>query len=509
MSAVERTVSLGAPRLEIHDVAAIAAGAHVDLAPAARSRLQRSYEFLQGIVARRVQVYGLTTGCGPLAASEIDVAQRTSFQCNLVRSHACTLGDPHSAEFVRAAMAVRAHVLAQGSSGVDPTCVDVLIAMLNHRVHPIVRRIGGVGASGDLVELAQIALAVLGEGEVDVGGHHVAASTALRDAGVTPVIPRFREGLALMNGTSFHTGSAAILWSRARQLLHAAEASAALAFDALRGHVEALDAALHAARGFGGQVEVASRLRRRLAGSSLVRSTEPVAGAQDAYTLRCAPQVLGAAADILASTAHPITTELNAINDNPLFLTDEDRVVHGGNFHGQPVALTLDQLKLAVVEIGVIAERRLARLLDAQLNSGLPPFLVRDTAGLRSGFMGLQYGATTMAAENLILAAPASVHSLPTNANNQDVVSMAMLAARQLEQVLANVERIVAIELLAAAQALELRGASGAGAGTRSIYDRIRQLSPGLDEDRPLSTDVEALRAEIRCGGFDAGIEEG
>lgn len=502
MSIVERTVTLGAP-LEIADVDAIARGARVELAAAARLRLQRSYEFLQAMVQRQVPVYGLTTGCGPLAASGIDSEQRSRFQINLVRSHACTLGTPHTAELVRAAMAIRAQVLAQGSSGVEPACVDILIAMLNHRVHPIVCRIGGVGASGDLVELAQIALAVLGEGEVDVDGHRVAASTALHDAGVAPLVPRFREGLALMNGTSFHAGSAAVLWSRAQHLLRAAEAAAAVAFDALRGHVEALDAALHAARGFTGQTQLAARLRQRLAGSALVRRREPVAGAQDAYTLRCTPQVLGAVADVLASTAGPITTEINAINDNPLFLADEDRVVHGGNFHGQPVALALDQIKMAVVEVGVIAERRLARLLDAQLNGGLPPFLVRDTAGLHSGFMGLQYGATTMAAENLVLAAPASVHSLPTNANNQDVVSMAMLAARQLEQILGNVERIVAIELLCGAQALELRGLDDAAPATRRIHAQVRRQAAGLDEDRPLSREVEALRAQIADGAFD------
>jgi len=502
MPAPERIVSIGAARLSIDDIDAIARGARVELAGSATDRLQRSYEFMRSVVERNLPVYGLTTGCGPLAGNRIDPQQRQHFQRNLIRSHAVTLGEPHPPAFVRAAMAVRAHVFAHGYSGVDPACVTTLLGMLNHDLHPIVRGIGGVGASGDLIELAQIALAVIGEGLVQVGDKLLPAKAALRRAGLSELAPQFREGLALINGTSFHTGSAAVLWKRAQRILAAAQVAAAMAFDALHGHIEALDPALHAARGFTAQQTSAAQLRGLLKGSQLTRQREPVAGVQDAYTLRCIPQVHGAVADNLDRVATVIDTELNAISDNPLFLADEDRVVHGGNFHGQPLSMALDQLKLAVVELGVIGERRLARLLDSTLNGGLPGFLVPDGAGASSGFMGLQYCATTMAAENIILAAPASVTSIPTNANNQDVVSMAMLAVRHATRVLDNVERMVAIELLCAAQALELRGAERAATGTGAALRLLRQHAAFLKEDRPLADDVEQIRQLIENGSL-------
>jgi histidine ammonia-lyase len=266
-----------------------------------------------------------------------------------------------------------------------------------------------------------------------------------------------------------------------------------MVFEALAGNLEAYDPALQQTRPHPGQRQVAERIAQLVTGSALVRNPETSAGMQDAYTLRCIPQVLGTVLDTLQAAGTVIETELNSVTDNPLFLVEERRVVHGGNFHGQPVAVALDQLKLGIVELGVMSERRIARLLDATLNRGLPPFLIRDGAGLRSGFMGLQYCASSMAADNAVLAAPASVRSVPTNANNQDVVSMGMVAARQARQVLDNVQRTVAIELLCAAQALDLRGAAHAGAGTRAAHALIRAHAAPLIEDRPLADDVEAV----------------
>lgn len=503
-------VSIGAARLTIAEVDAVArAVVAVQLEGEARSRLLRSYEFVQRLAETSTPVYGLTTGCGPLATQPIAPERREEFQRNLVRSHACTLGAPHPVSFVRAALAVRAQVLAQGYSGVAPATVELLLALLNDGIHPIVREVGGVGASGDLVELAQVALAVIGEGQVEFHGKSMRADAAMAEAGLSPLTPRYREGLALMNGTSFHTGAAAVLMSRARRIMAAAEVAAAMVFEALRGNLEALAPEFQLTRPHRGQRAVAERVAAIVRHSALTGSTESAAGRQDGYSLRCIAQVLGAVVDALESAAAVIETELNSVSDNPLFLVDDGRVVHGGNFHGQPVAMALDQMKLAMVELGVMSERRLARLLDATLNAGLPPFLIRDGAGLRSGFMGVQYCASSMAADNAVLAAPASVRSVPTNANNQDVVSMAMVAARQCARVIDNVERMVAIELLGAAQALDLRGAEGAGTGTRAAHALIRAQAPPLIEDRPLDADVEAVCRVIDSGSLAGAIEPG
>lgn len=501
-------VTLGAPRLSVRDIDALARpGGRACLDAAARTRLARAHAFVQALAARQTPVYGLTTGCGPLASQAIPPERREEFQRNLIRSHAVTLGEPHPTAFVRAALAVRAHVFAHGCSGVDPAAVDVLLAMLNAAVHPVVREVGSVGASGDLVELAQLALAVIGEGTVEFRGTSMPAASALHAAGVEPLVPRHREGLALINGTSFHTGAAAVLFARADRLLAAAQIAAAMGLEALRGNLEAFAPALQAARPHPEQAHVAERVSRVVGGSALVRDGEVSAGTQDAYTLRCIPQVLGAVVGVVGAAQEVVERELNAVTDNPLFLVDEERVVHGGNFHGQPVAMALDQLKMAIVELGVMSERRLARLLDAKLSGGLPAFLIRNGAGLHSGFMGLQYCASSMAADNAVLAAPASVHSVPTNANNQDIVSMGMVAARQARRVLDNVEHMVAIELLCAAQALDLRGAVHAGTGTRAAHALIRTHAAALVDDRPLRDDVEAVCRLIDDGRLVAAVD--
>lgn len=465
-------------------------------------RLERSYRFVEQLAADGTPVYGLTTGCGPLAASTISARDRQDFQRNLIRSHAVTLGDPHPVLFVRAAMGTRAHVLGKGCSGVDPNAVHLFAAMLNAGIHPIVREVGSVGASGDLVELAQIALAMIGEGEVEVRGRRLDASDALREAGLHPLRLRYREGLALINGTSFHSGVAAVLLVRAQRITAAAQIAATLILEALRGNSEAFAAELHGARPHQGQGGVAERIRSLTRGSALVRPQGTAASRQDAYSLRCIPQILGSVVDLLASARSVIETELDSITDNPLFLAEEGRVLHGGNFHGQPVAMAIDQLKLGMVEVGVQSERRLARVLDSTLNAGLPPFLVRERPGIHSGFMGLQYCSSSMAADNAVLAAPASVRSVPTNANNQDVVSMGMVAGRQASRVLDNVERMIAIELLCGAQALELRGVTQAGRGTRDAYGLIRAHAAPVEEDRPLGRDVDAMCRLIAADAF-------
>ena len=485
--------------LTLDAVAAVAAGAAVELDPAARDVIVQSERYVAALEEAKRPVYGLTTGCGPLVDRRVSAAERAEFQRNLVRSHATGLGPAHPVPVVRATMLARAFSLAQGRSGVRPLIVETLLAMLNAGVHPVIPEVGSVGASGDLVELAHIAHALTGEGEVEQRGARQPASRALAAAGLAPVELQGREGLALMNGTSCETAQAALLIVATETLVASAEAAAALVFDVLDGNVEAFDARLHGARPHPGQVASARRVRGLLEGSGRVQdaSTRAAHSAsrplQDAYTLRCIPQVLGAVRTAVAHVRSVVETELNAVTDNPLFFPDDDAVLHGGNFHGQPVALAVDHLKVALAEVALFSERRLARLLDPATSGGLPPFLIADRAGVRSGLMGLQYCASSTIADNSVLAHPASIGSVPTNANNQDVVGMGGVAVRQARRLLENAQRVVAIELLAAAEAADRTGTAGLGHGTRAVYDAVRRVVPPLGEDRPLGADVERL----------------
>ena len=492
-------------RLTLEALGRIAAGAPVALGPAVRGRLEASHQQLVRLARSGRTVYGLNTGCGPLCDRAIAPAEAARFQRNLVRSHAAGLGAAHPRAVVRATMAVRAFSLAQGRSAVRPIVVEALVALLNAGVHPVVPEVGSVGASGDLVELAHVARALMGEGEVEWRGHLRAAGEALAAAGVAPLAFEGREALALMNGTACETAQAALLVLGAEELAGAAEAAAALVVDALGGSGEAFDARVNAARPHPGQEVSAAHLRTLLAGSRRLRDGARRAEAgngllppvQDAYTLRCVPQVLGAARAAVAHVRDVVATELNAVTDNPTFFPEEDLVLHAGNFHGQPVALAVDHLKVALAEVALFSERRLARLLDPATNGGLPPFLIRDEIGVRSGLMGLQYCASSTIADNAVLAHPASLGSVPTNANNQDVVGMGTVAVRQARRLLENARRVVAIELVAAAEAVDLVGGEGLAAGTRAVHGAVRDVVPPLVEDRPLGPDVERLAASL------------
>jgi histidine ammonia-lyase len=491
--------------LTLEAVGRIAAGAPVALGEGVRARMEASHRQLLALAASGRVVYGLNTGCGPLCERPVPPDALARFQQNLVRSHASGLGPPHPGPIVRATMAVRAFSLAQGRSAVRPEVVDALVAMLNAGVHPVIPEVGSVGASGDLVELAHVAHGLTGEGEAEWRGERRAAGEALARAGVAPLVLEGREALALMNGTSCETAQAALLVLDAEALVVAAEAAAALVVEALGGSADAFDARVHAARPHPGQEASAAHLRALLAGSGRVRHGAPALDGtdgrlppvQDAYTLRCVPQVLGAVRATVAHVRDVVAVELNAVTDNPTFFPEEDAVVHAGNFHGQPVALAVDHLKVALAEVALFSERRLARLLDPATNHGLPPFLIRDRAGVRSGLMGLQYCASSTVAENAVLAHPASLGSVPTNANNQDVVGMGTVAVRQARRLLENARRVVAIELLAAAEAAELVGTGQLGRGTRAVQARVRALVPPLVEDRPLGADVERLAAAL------------
>ncbi len=497
--------TLGGEPLALESLGRVAEGATVRLDAGAHARLERSHRQLEALAAAGRVVYGLNTGCGPLCDRPVPAADGARFQLNLVRSHASGLGAEHPRDVVRATLAVRAHTLAQGRSAVRPVVVETLAAMLNADLLPVVPETGSVGASGDLVELAHVARAVAGEGPVDWRARRGDAAAAFAAAGLAPVVLEGREALALMNGTSCETAQAALTVLGAERLVAAAETAAALVIDVFGGNREAFDARVHRVRPHPGQDASAARLRALLAGSrrlddTAARGAPGGAGArpvQDAYTLRCVPQVLGAVRATIAHVRDVVAIEVNAVTDNPTFFPEDDAVLHAGNFHGQPVALAVDHLKVALAEIALFSERRLARLLDPATNGGLPPFLIRDRAGLRSGLMGLQYCASSTVAENAVLAHPASLGSVPTNANNQDVVGMGSVATRQARRLLENAQRVVAIELLAAAEAVDLVGARDLGAGVRAAYETVREVVPPLLDDRPLGEDVERLVAAL------------
>lgn len=503
---MSQSVSLAPPAaLTLDDVDRIARGTTVSLGDGVRARLLASHRQLETLAKSGRVVYGLNTGCGPLCDRTVPAAEAARFQLNLVRSHASGIGPAHDEVVVRATMAVRAQSLAQGRSGVRPLVVDTLLAMLNAGLLPIIPETGSVGASGDLVELAHVARAVIGEGQVTWRGARRPAAEAFAEAGIAPLVLEGREALALMNGTSCETAQAALAVVGAERLVEAAEAASALAIEVFGGSPEAFDARVHGARPHAGQAASAAHLRALLAGSRRLRDAaarggpdgERTPAVQDAYTLRCVPQVLGAVRATIAHVRDVIAVEVNAVTDNPTFFPEDDVVLHAGNFHGQPVALAIDHLKVALAEVALFAERRLARLLDPATNGGLPPFLIRDRVGLRSGLMGLQYCASSTVAENSVLAHPASLGSVPTNANNQDVVGMGSVAVRQARRLLENARRVVAIELIAAAEAVDLVGTDGMGARTRAAYAAVRAVVPPLLDDRPLGDDVERLVAAL------------
>jgi histidine ammonia-lyase len=497
--------------LALEALGRIAAGAPVLLGPGVHERIAASHRQMLGLSRADRIVYGLNTGCGPLCEWPVAPEDAARFQQNLVRSHAAGLGPAHPREVVRATMAARLLSLAQGRSAVRPVVVDTLAAMLNAGIHPVIHEVGSVGASGDLVELAHVALAVMGEGEVEHRSVRLPAARALADAGIAPLAFEGREALALLNGTSCETAQAVLLVLGTEELVAAAEGAAALAIEALGGSVEAFDPRVHAVRPHAGQEASARHLAALLAGSGRVREGARGNGAgngrlapvQDAYTLRCVPQVLGAVRTTLAHVRGVVATELNAITDNPTFFPETGAILHAGNFHGQPLAMAVDHLKVALAEVALFSERRLARLLDPATNGGLPPFLIREDVGVRSGLMGLQYCASSTVADNAVLAHPATLGSVPTNANNQDVVGMGSVGVRQARRLLENARRVVAIELFAAAEAVDLAGTEALGAGTRAVHERVRAHVGPLVADRPLGADIERLAAAL--GEIGAG----
>lgn len=486
-------------RLAIADVVAVATGhAHVAIAEGARAAIGAARAQVEALIGSQAPVYGITTGVGQLATVRISPADAARLQVNIVRSHAAGVGVPLAEDVVRAMMLLRAHGLALGHSGVRLEVVELLAACLNHRIHPVVPAQGSVGASGDLAPLAHVALALIGEGEVLSAGRREPAAAAFRRTGLVALQLEAREGVALVNGTQMMTAIGALTVSRARRLLASADIAGAMTLEALCGRAAAFHPRLHQARPHAGQQASAANVRALIAGSSLIDG-DP-SRVQDAYALRCLPQVHGAVRDAVAYAAGVIEVEINAATDNPLLFPAEALVLSGGNFHGQPVALGLDVLSAALAGLGTIVERRIERLVNPTL-SGLPAFLSPD-GGLQSGLMLAQYTAAALVSENKVLAHPASVDSIPTSANQEDHVSMGAAAARKAAQVLDNLEQIVGIELLCAAQALEFRAGreTAAGRGTAAAYRAVRERIRPLADDRVLASDLAAAAALVREG---------
>jgi histidine ammonia-lyase len=452
------------------------------------------------------RTYGVNTGFGRLVTKTIPSELAEELQIRLLRSHSCGVGDPYPDEIVRAALLLRANALATGHSGTRVEVAELLLECLGRGVLPRVPSRGSVGASGDLAPLAHLALPLIGEGEAWFEGELLPGGEALSRAGLEPLRLLAKEGLSLINGTQFMAAFCALGVVRAKRLAAAADIACALSLEALQGSRVAFSPAVQALRPLRGQAESAENVMLLLEGSAIMDSHRWCDRVQDAYSLRCAPQVHGASRDLLRYIEETVAVELNSATDNPLVLVDEGEIVSAGNFHGQPVAFALDTLAMAVSELASISERRTERLVNPSLSDGLPAFLAAD-GGLNSGFMIPQYVAAALVSENKALAHPASVDSIPTSAGQEDHVSMGNAAGLKAWQVVANAERAVAIELLAGAQAVEFLAPLVPGRGSEAARRFVRTLSGRLLEDRPLSADIEAVAAAIRDGSLGAAVE--
>jgi histidine ammonia-lyase len=467
----------------------------------ARARIRAAREVVERVVRDERVVYGITTGFGALSEVVIPPERIRELQANLIRSHAAGVGEPLGVEETRAIMLLRANTLALGHSGVREAVVELLIACLNQGVHPVIPSRGSVGASGDLAPLSHMALVLLGEGEAWEGERRVGGGTALELAGLEPVVLEAKEGLALNNGTQMHTGIGILALLRAERALETLEVAGAMSLEGLRGTPDAFDAAIQRVRPQRGQAVSAARLRTLLADSAIRESHrhgDP--RVQDAYSLRCMPQVHGAARQAFVFIRDVLETEANSATDNPLIFPEDGRVISGGNFHGQPTSQALDLLAIACADLGSISERRMARLVDPSL-SGLPAFLTRDP-GVNSGLMMAQIVAAALVTDLRLCAHPASTDSVPTDANKEDHVSMGPAAAVKARNAVGILETMAALELLTAAQALEFLKPLQPGRGVAAAYERVREVVAPLGQDRVLAPDIAALEQRVRDGAF-------
>ena len=487
-----RQLLLGAGALSIGDVVAIAeGGVQVSLAPEATARLERGRTALEAIDRSGLAVYGVTTGVGKLKDTIIPREARQELQRNLVLSHAAGVGEVLGGRETRSLVILLAASLARGHSGVRPVVVERLVHCLNRNVVPVVPARGSVGASGDLTPLAHVAACLIGEGEAVVGGQRLPAREALARASLEPLVLEMKEGLALLNGTHLMAGLGVLSIHEAEALSRLADVSGAMSLEALMGSTVAFDARIHALRAHPGQVASAANLRALTAESEITASHHDCGRVQDAYSLRCMPQVHGAAREAIRFAREILEREINSVTDNPLLFPEDGVILSGGNFHGEPLALALDTLAIGLSQLGGIAERRIDRLVNPLTNEGLPPFL-SPRGGLHSGYMIAQYVAAALASECKGWSHPGGVDSIPTSGNQEDYNSMGAGSALKVRQVLANVRQILAIELLLASQALDLRRPLRAGVGSGAAHAVVRARIPHLDADRLLQPDLAA-----------------
>jgi len=507
-AAQAHALTLQPGRLTLNDLRAVwQAHGPLALAPSAYAAIETSAATVQAIVAKGDPAYGINTGFGILAKRHIPQAQLEQLQRNLILSHAVGTGELLPDHVVRLIVLTKIGSLARGYSGVRPLIVDTLIALYNAGIMPAIPCQGSVGASGDLAPLAHMTLAMLGVGQVRMRGELMDARAALDAAGIEPVVLAAKEGLALINGTQVSTALALHGLFLAERLLEAGMVSGALSLDAARGSDAPFDPRVHEVRGQPGQI-AAAKIYRQLVAGSAIRASHLVGDerVQDPYSLRCQPQVMGAVMDLIAQAGRTLLIEANAVTDNPLVFPETGEVISGGNFHAEPVAFAADTLALAIAEIGALAERRIALLIDSTL-SGLPPFLVREP-GVNSGFMIAHVTAAALASENKSLAHPASVDSLPTSANQEDHVSMATFAARRLGQMAHNTGVIVGIELLAAAQGIEFHRPLTSSGHLEHVHAQLRARVPAFDEDRFFAPDIETARRMVMEGELSAACKD-
>jgi len=500
--------------LQIQDVIDVAHGrATPFLGDAARKRVVRARAVVDAFLAEHeTPRYGINTGFGALAEVVIPIGDVEALQRNLVRSHATGVGTPLSRDIVRAIALLRAQVLARGHSGVRPLLVDTLCAMIERGVHPVIPCQGSVGASGDLAPLAHLALVLIGEGEAEWAGRVLPGAEAMAQAGIPTLTLAAKEGLSLINGTQVMTAIGCLALGRAEVVCRAADITGALTLEAQLGSVRAFDPRIADLRPYTGHAEVAANLRALCRESPLVASHAHCHKVQDPYSLRCMPQVHGAVRDSLRHVRHVLAVEINAVTDNPLIFPDEDEdgvggeILSGGNFHGQPVAIACDLARTALTTLGSMAERRIEQLVNPSLSSGLPAFLAHNS-GLNSGFMIAQVTAAALVSESKGLCMPSSVDSIPSSANREDHVSMGPIAARRFQDVVDNIERVIAIELLCACQGLDERAPLTPGVGTAAAWRCVRARVPTLTEDRALYRDIAAATEMVRSGELLAAVD--
>jgi histidine ammonia-lyase len=501
-------IGLTGDALTIADVWEVAVnGEPAELSPSTAERMRAARALVDEVAHGDTHhTYGVNTGFGRLVSHEIPEALASELQLRLLRSHACGVGEPYPREIVRAALLLRVNTLAKGYSGARVEIAELLVGCLNRDVLPRVPSRGSVGASGDLAPLAHLALPLIGEGEAEVDGELLPGGEALARAGLEPIGLEAKEGLSLINGTQFMAAFGSLGVVRANRLAVAADVACALSLEALQGSRVAFSPAVQALRPLLGQAVAAANVLRLVDGSAVMEAHRWCDKVQDAYSLRCAPQVHGAARDLLAYVEGTVAVELNAATDNPLVFVERGELVSNGNFHGQPLAFALDALAMAASELANISERRTERLVNPSLSEGLPAFLTTD-GGLNSGFMIPQYVAASLVSESKALCHPASVDSIPTSAGQEDHVSMGNAAGLMAWQVLGNSERTIAIELLAGCQAVEFLAPLAPGEGVAAALAFVRGLSPRVRDDRPLGRDIEAVAGAIRDGSLQASVE--